>query len=79
MADRTITTTWTAVAAGPGNVTFEAQNPAIRWFVASSAPETAGLSAKPNTNISLSLDTGQNLYLRGTGVAVVLADNPVGL
>jgi hypothetical protein len=79
MADRLLNTAWQAVATGPGNATFEAQNPGVRWFVASATPNTTGLSAKEGENKSLALTAGQNLYLRGAGVAVVLADIPVGV
>lgn len=79
MADRLLNTSWQAVAAGPGNATFEAQNAGVRWFVASATPNTMGLSAHPGENQSLALTAGQMLYLRGAGVAVVLADIPVGI
>ena len=75
MADISITSTWQAVAQGEGFATFEAMNAGIRWFVGSTTPETAGFSAKPSIPISLSLEAGQTLYLRGRGTAVVLAEN----
>ena len=75
MADITMTQAWQAVAEGEGAATFEALNQNVRWFVATSTPNTAGFSAPANKTVSMSLAAGETLYLRGVGTAVVLADN----
>ncbi|MGP9790683.1 hypothetical protein [Roseinatronobacter sp. NSM] len=75
--DVNLTTSWQAVAEGEGPVTFEALNRNVRWWVATSAPTTTGLSAEPDKPTSLQLESGEVLYLRGSGTAVVLTANPV--
>ena len=76
MADITLTPDWQAVAEGAGGATFEPLSRNVRWFVATSTPtDTAGFSAPANKTVSMSLEAGETLYLKGNGTAVVLADN----
>ena len=76
MADIIITPdAWTAVAEGAGSATFEALDRDARWFVGAETPATSGFTAPPNRAVSLALQEGETLYLRGRGTVVVLADN----
>ncbi|WP_333826869.1 hypothetical protein [Pararhodobacter sp.] len=75
--DVKLTLAWKPVAEGEGPATFEALNPNVRWWVASEAPTTTGLTAEPGKPISVALDTDEILYLSGAGTAVVLAENPI--
>ena len=77
MADIKLTPGWQAVAEGEGAATFEALSRDARWFVDATTPTSAGFTAPAKRPVSLSLEAGESLYLKGRGTAVVLADNPL--
>lgn len=75
--DVNLSPAWLAVAEGEGVATFEALNANVRWWISESVPTTTGLSAKPNTPMSLMIGAGKTLYLSGAGTVIVLAENPI--
>lgn len=72
--------TWTGVATGAGNVTMTAIDAGVVWCI-------TGLSGSPSlihghklprgVDKSLLLAADEKLFLRGSGVVVISADNPV--
>lgn len=72
-----ISATWTAVAYGPGNATFETDDHPGEWSVISSASPAGivgGQKAEREKSVSLALVAGEYLFLRGRGTAHVIAD-----
>ena len=59
-------TDWTAVAVGPGPATFTPRRFGMEWIIAPTAPTLElGHIARANENVSLQLESGETLYLRG--------------
>lgn len=72
----TLSANWKHAATGPGDATFEFQDEPGEWIVysAASCPLTvAGMKAEREKPVSIALEAGEYLHLRGRGAAVVVA------
>lgn len=75
----TLTQQWTACATGPGDVGLTAVAEAL-WIITDSADTptlTSGHLARTGDLVPMHLLTGERLWLKGNGGAVVTADKPL--
>lgn len=79
-AKKTVTSSWAAVAQGPGSVVFSFLDEYGSFTIhGASDPSgiTSGHKQPPETPFTVTLLTGEFLHLRGRGSASVSAANPV--
>jgi|GEM_PF-2981956 len=76
----TLNATWTAVASGTGNVTFQPVDHPAEWAIHNSASNVGligGFKAEVGIQKPLFLAAGEYLHLRGRGNALIAADTLV--
>ncbi|QCP84721.1 hypothetical protein EYE35_03200 [Cereibacter sphaeroides] len=72
-----LTSEWTALAEGQGDLAFTAAAEAL-WVVSDEAGPpslTYGHTARSGENVSLRLMAGERLWMKGNGSAVLTAEN----